>query len=103
MLLKLKNGNQIKIEKSIREYNTRMPDHDIMTVTVKYEPAVFDTLLESLSPDNTSEITIVNDDNSSNTYSGFAVDNMIEVNSFHTHDVAIRFQKNRTDSASNEY
>lgn len=96
MLLKLKNGNQIKIEKSIREYNTRMPDNDIMTVTVKYEPTVFDTLLETLTPENTSEITIVNDDNSSNTYHGFVVDNMIEVNSFNARDVAIRFQKSRT-------
>ena len=93
MLLSLKNEKTITIKKYTREFNGRMPDNDILTVTVEYTPTTFDAVRELLTAENTSEMHITDDDGNVTNFSGYAVDNMVEINGMNVHDIAIRLQR----------
>lgn len=93
MLLSLKNEKTITIKKYTREFNGRMPENDILTVTVEYTPTTFDAVRELLTAENTSEMHITDDDGNVINFSGYAVDNMVEINGMNVHDIAIRLQR----------
>lgn len=93
MTLTLNNGETIEIRKYTREFNGRMPKNDIINITVEWSPTVFDKMRDLLTEENTSHISILDDEGTTVKFDEYVVDNMVEINGLQIHDVAIRLQK----------
>lgn len=93
MTLTLNNGKTVEIRKYTREFNGRMPKNDIINITVEWSPTVFDEMRDLLTEENTSHISILDDDGVTVKFDEYVVDNMVEINGLQIHDVAIRLQK----------